>query len=97
MHEAPAFGASSTLYVFTEVVAVDGGAKSGGWRQPRHCLFRPLFVERVLARAAPGSSRLMLESEIPAFADAVINAGCAIGLRLGDLEEIVEATDKLKR
>ncbi|MDK1494523.1 hypothetical protein QN219_31845 [Sinorhizobium sp. 7-81] len=47
------------------------------------------------------SGRLMLESEIPAFVDAVIETGCdicAIGqdsYALGDLEEIDAATDEL--
>lgn len=45
----------------------------------------------------------MLESEIPAFVDAVIEAGCdicAIGhdsYVLGDLEEMVAAADELDR
>ncbi|PLU02525.1 hypothetical protein [Sinorhizobium medicae] len=49
------------------------------------------------------SGRLMLESEIPAFVDAVIEAGCdicAIGhdaYVLGDLEEMDAAADKFDR
>ncbi|GCA52818.1 hypothetical protein GOA99_22870 [Sinorhizobium meliloti] len=49
------------------------------------------------------SGRLMLESEIPAFVDAVIEAGCdicAIGhdcYVLGDLEEMDAAADELDR
>ncbi|RVE80784.1 hypothetical protein [Sinorhizobium meliloti] len=49
------------------------------------------------------SGRLMLESEIPAFVDAVIEAGCdicAIGhdsYVLGDLEEMDAAADELAR
>ncbi|CAD7026023.1 hypothetical protein RHAB21_01221 [Pseudorhizobium halotolerans] len=49
------------------------------------------------------SGRLMLESEIPAFADAEIEAGCdicAIGhdcYVLGDLEEMDAAADELNR
>ncbi|MEJ7013773.1 hypothetical protein [Sinorhizobium meliloti] len=49
------------------------------------------------------SGRLMLESEIPAFVDAVIGAGCdicAIGhdsYVLGDLEEMDAAADELDR
>lgn len=49
------------------------------------------------------SGRLMLESEIPAFVDAVIEAGCdicAIGhdcYVLGDLEEMDAAADELER
>lgn len=48
------------------------------------------------------SGRLMLESEIPAFVDAVIETGCdicAIGhdcYVLGDLEEMDAAADELK-
>ncbi|MGH0364920.1 hypothetical protein NKZ04_22010 [Sinorhizobium meliloti] len=53
--------------------------------------------------AKRASGRLMLESEIPAFVDAVIEAGCdicAIGhdsYVLGDLEEMVAAADELDR
>ncbi|WP_437412957.1 hypothetical protein [Sinorhizobium meliloti] len=49
--------------------------------------------------AKPEPGRLMLESEIPAFVDAVIKAGCdicAIGhdcYVLGDLEEMDAAAD----
>ncbi|MDW9418591.1 hypothetical protein [Sinorhizobium meliloti] len=49
------------------------------------------------------SGRLMLESEIPAFVDAVIETGCdicAIGhdcYVLGDLEEMDAAADELER
>lgn len=45
----------------------------------------------------------MKASEIPAFVDAVIKAGCDIcavghhGYVLGDLEEMVAAADELKR
>ncbi|APG93118.1 hypothetical protein SAMCFNEI73_pA0141 (plasmid) [Sinorhizobium americanum] len=53
--------------------------------------------------AEPEYGRLMLESEIPAFVDAVIEAGCdicAIGhdsYVLGDLEEMDAAADELAR
>ncbi|RVK17000.1 hypothetical protein PWG15_36175 (plasmid) [Ensifer adhaerens] len=53
--------------------------------------------------AEPEYGRLMLESEIPAFVDAVIKTGCdicAIGhdsYVLGDLEEMDAAADELER
>ena len=48
-------------------------------------------------------ARLMRESEIPAFVDKVIETGCDIcavghaGYVLGDVEEMMAATDDLKR
>lgn len=49
------------------------------------------------------SKRLMKASEIPAFVDQVIRAGCDIcavgdrGYVLGDVEEMVAAADELDR
>ncbi|MGO4637242.1 hypothetical protein AB4Z43_02260 [Mesorhizobium sp. 2RAF45] len=49
-----------------------------------------------------GSKRLMKASDIPAFVDRVIKAGCDIcaigdkGYVLGDVEEMVAAADELQ-